>query len=160
VLGRDANPGIQELSAVVVPTWPLSLVASLQKEKFVVYCEIEHTALMHCIKLNVRIFHGTANPNRTLHEHDDVSQEIIISFCHTDSAVREWQLTVFCWTALRHAMSTLWMHKIPLSDKIILLAGFICCYKTSVQYICCQPLLLRTNYQVIFRNKNCSIRYQ
>jgi hypothetical protein len=70
------------------------------------------------------------------------------------------QLTVFCRTPLRHAMSTLLMQKIPLSDAMILLVGFICCYKTSVKHICCQPLLLRTNYQVIFRNSICSIGYQ
>jgi len=33
------------------------------------------------------------------------------------------QLSVFCRTPLRHAVSILWLHKIPLSDTMILLAG-------------------------------------
>jgi len=35
--------------------------------------------------------------------------------------------------------------------------GFICCYKTSVKYISCQPLLLGTYYQIMFRNSKFSI---
>jgi len=32
--GRDANPGIREYSAAVIPTSPLSSVASVQKKAF------------------------------------------------------------------------------------------------------------------------------
>jgi len=39
--------------------------------------------------MQLRLFHGTRNTNRTFHEHDDVGQEIIISFSHVDSGVRE-----------------------------------------------------------------------
>jgi len=57
------------------------------------------------------------------------------------------QLTVFYWTPLTHchySECTRYLYQI----QWFFWLGFICCCKTSVQYICCQPLLLRNYYQV------------
>ena len=61
--------------------------------------------------------------------------------------------------ALQNATQTLSVNNLNAPKHRLYWSRLICCYKISVKYISCQPLLLRNNYQVFFRNSICLIGY-
>lgn len=113
--GRDANPGIREYSESVIPTWPLSLVASVPKKAFKM-CRLLRTGtkfpllICTCVHLTER---GTLI-GHYMNMTTFIKKLLFHSVTWTAPLQNETpcsvQLTVFCRTPVRHTALTLWMN--------------------------------------------------